>query len=147
MNFKTLGTIFILSFFLLGCNILSFQERIEKKKKEEKILEDWKKDSLGCKGLRKMEHARYITDTLNLYNKSKKFVISKIGNPDTLIVEEDIILNDNGKIKEVKNVKILRYYFGTPCKNGLIYYSGSEYCAVEIWITSNKVKLAVGGCK
>jgi len=126
MNIKVIKIIFLL-LFLSSCSSISSLH-----KKEDK-LRDWKLDVSDCKELRTLEHVAYIVDTLNLYNKNKKFLINKIGYPDTSTVLETLIFNDI----EVKNVLFLTYYYDN-CSNGIVFYP--DYCALVIIIISNKVR-------
>jgi hypothetical protein len=99
---------------------------------KEDRFEFWKLDTATCKKIRTAEDARYIEDSLNWENKTKKFVIDILGNPDTLI-----ILN--------KKSQALVYYYDTPCYNGIM--DTLDNCWVDIIIVSNKVKFVGIGCK
>ena len=133
MNFKTVGTIFILLFFLLGCNILSFQERREKKRKEEKILEDWRKDSLGCLGLRNRETVAYMLYHTELKNKSKAFVLKKLGKPNFIEKDEDI--------------ETFIYYCNAAYDSNWNIIDSIGYCSFEIDFLSNKVIDVIVFCR
>ena len=125
MNFKTVGTIFILLFFLLGCNILSFQERREKKIREEKILEDWRRNPFGCFGFRSGEKINYIQYHMELKNKSKAFVLKKLGEPNFIEKDEDI--------------ETFRYYCDVACDSKGNIIDSMDYCLLDIDFSSNKV--------
>ena len=124
MNFRIIGTIFILSFFLLGCNIFSYHKRAEKKRVEN-MLEDWRRDTSGCLNIRSSEKLHYLRECLVLDNKSKSFVLKKLGEPN-------IIVKDGNK-------ETYRYYYNGLCNNEGQLIESSDYCWIEISFSSNKI--------
>ena len=89
-----------------------------------------------------MEQARYIWDSLKLKNKSKEFVIDILGNPDTLTFE-----TFNTKKKASVNAIVLKYYYDTPCIDGLMSIYDNCWVEIDIDVASNKVKFVGIGCK
>ena len=124
MNYKKHITIFVFSLCLFGCIFLLSQKR-EEKTREEKILEDWKRDTFGCLGYRNSETARYIRDSLDLLNKSRTIVFDKIGVPNFT--------------QQADNEEFCEYYFNGICREGVLVDS-ADYCWLKILIISDKVK-------
>jgi len=124
MYSKKVITIFIFSFCLFGC-IFSFSQKRAEKIREEKILEDWKSDTLGCFGYRNSEKACYLRDSLGLMNKSKAFVLKKIGVPNFTQKNDDD--------------EVFKYYFNGICREGVLIDS-ADYCWLELLIISDKVE-------
>jgi hypothetical protein len=120
MKSNLIITICILLFSLSGCTFSYSQN-----KREQKILEDWKIDSLGCLGYRNKEKAYYLLDSLDLMNKSKDFVFEKIGTPNN--------------IKKNENTEIFKYYFNTLCRDG-VFIDSADYCWFEVIVESNQIK-------
>jgi hypothetical protein len=119
MKSELIISIYIL-FYLSGCTFSYSQN-----KQEQKILEEWRSDSLGCLGHRNKEKAYYLLDSLELISKSKDFVLKKIGIPNY--------------IKTNENEEIFKYYFNTICRNG-IFVDTADYCWFEVILESNQVK-------
>ena len=122
MDFKAIKIIFTLLFILF---ISSFSQIKEEKIKEEKILEDWRNDTLGCLGYRNSEKAIYLRDSLGLNAKSKIFVLEKLGIPNF--------------IQENKETEVFKYYFNGICRDGKLIDS-VDYCWFEILFISNQVR-------
>jgi hypothetical protein len=120
---KTYSPIYLLIPFLLcGCFVNS---KCQVKDKESKLLEEWKKDTLGCLKYRTKEKALYIRDSLDLKNKSTIFVINKLGTPNS--------------IKKDSNREILKYYFNTICREN-VFIASFDYCWIEMLVESDRVK-------
>lgn len=116
-------TIYILiPFILCGCFVSS---KYQVKDKENKLLEEWRTDTLGCLKYRTKEKALYIRDSLSLMGKPTVFIIDKLGVP-------------NSKKKE-SNSEILKYYFNTICREN-VFIDSLDYCWIEMLVESDKVK-------
>ena len=125
-----LFTISIISIIILRC-IFSFAQT--KITKENKVLEGWKIDTCGCLGYRTPEEVDFIRDSLYLINKSKDYVLEKLGMPNCI------------KKYDTEEKEELRYNFNTICRDG-IFIDSLDYCWLEIFIVLNKVKYVGAVC-
>jgi hypothetical protein len=137
--------IFTIIFVLFG-SLLSFAQT----NKADKILEDWMLDTLGCLGYRDFEKATFIMDSLDIVNKSKEFVLEKLGVPNFINifdVDKDKFpyshLDSNGCLvrKTWKEEETFGYYYNTKylCIDGKFDIEECCYCCVFISIILNKV--------
>jgi len=138
--------IFTIIFILFGY-LLSFAQT----NNDDKILEEWRLDTLGCLGYRNFEKAVYIMDSLDIINKNKEFVLEKLGVPNFIMildVDTDEFpyshLDSNGCLvrKTWKEEETFAYYYNTEriCINGTFDRDECCYCCVFILIILNEVK-------
>jgi hypothetical protein len=97
-----------------------------------RYIADWKKDSLGCLGLRDYNKLQYILKYFNLISKSKEEVVNILGQPD-------FIINDDTEMR-------FTYYFDTMCDKGEMIDS-TDFCWARVTFDKgSKVKQIDNAC-
>jgi hypothetical protein len=124
MRFK----IFILSFFLFSCDTTTSKVISIKGESDSltQILNDWKQDPFGCKGLRDYNKLKYICLNYQFENINENEIINILGKPDTFTIES--------------NRKTLSYYFSSYCDTTGRIIDSTDFCWLSIIIETKEAK-------
>ena len=114
----------------LICNsfFCSCQEKpnkiIDSKNLKSQIINNWKKDNLGCLGYRSLELAKKIIKENSLLECSKEHFEDFFGIPNDLIINEE--------------KTVLIYYIEARCKGDELV-NGADKCWVQFSFVDNKL--------
>lgn len=115
--------VFLCNFFFCSCQEKS-NKVIDNENSKNQIINNWKKDSLGCLGLRSLDLAKKIIEDNNLLGCSKENFEDFFGAPNDLIINEEKIA--------------LIYYIEARCKNDKLV-NGADKCWIQFSFVRNKL--------
>lgn len=127
---------------VLDTNLLGEYNRINSelgvdKYQLEKVLEEWRRDSLTCIGLRGYFKAKFLVDNLNFLQKTKDEVILLLGQPNALLPYHSGYADAE---RNPEDYVQMRYYYGLACKDGMLITKGTCWLEFVVNRKSEKVK-------
>lgn len=126
MNFKMRLLMLIFCFAVFFCKAQkNIGEAQNKPDSINQILQEWRKDSLGCLNLRNTKTAEIIANYFNLQTLSLKKAVDLLGNPT---------YTDTGS-----NYIYIDYFFNTNCDkfSGKIY-DNTSVCGLQLTYQKSK---------
>jgi len=105
----------------------------------DKLLDDWKTDSVACLKLRSKLLAGFLVRKLDLQDKTQAEILQILGPPNVSLLV--------AKVGEKKGKFTgLRYYYSSFCPDNMPF--GSSFCWLELLVNNKtkKVQFITTGC-